>query len=62
MSGNDFVTLGLMDRCYVKRVTRRGRTSYACYAADGTYLWRYPSREIAFAALRQHDMEPLSAH
>ncbi|WP_207461472.1 DUF1150 family protein [Azospirillum sp. SYSU D00513] len=55
--------LGRMERGYVKPVRRRGRiTGYVTYCADGTYLWRFKSRELAVAAMRQQDLEPLSVH
>ena len=30
--------------------------------ADGTALAKFEDREIAFAAVRQNDMEPVSVH
>ena len=35
---------------------------YAIYAADGNRLAVMPSRDLAEAALRQYDLEPLSVH
>lgn len=58
----EFASYGILDRAYVKPVTREGRTSFAVHAADGTYLFCFVSRELAFAALRQQEMEPLSVH
>jgi hypothetical protein len=36
--------------------------AWAAYAADGTRLGLMPTRELAFAALKQHDLEPVSVH
>jgi hypothetical protein len=36
--------------------------AYAIYLADGTQLAIAPSREVAFAAVRQHELEPASVH
>ncbi len=47
---------------YVKAVTIEGVRAYAIYLADGTQLAIAPSREIAFAAVRQHELEPASVH
>ena len=35
---------------------------FAICAADGTQMGLAPNREIAFAAIRQHELEPLSVH
>lgn len=60
LSQQDFAEFGRTAMAYVKRVDATG--AYAIHAADGTYLWRYADREVAFAALRQHEMEPMSVH
>ncbi|MCW2236430.1 hypothetical protein [Azospirillum canadense] len=53
---------GLFDHAYVKAVTRRGRTRYVAYGADGTKLWQFRSRELADAAMTQQDLRALSVH
>ncbi len=53
---------GLLDRAYVKVVTRRGRTTYIAYGADGTLLWRFRTRELAEAKLHQQSLRALSVH
>ena len=35
---------------------------YAVHAADGTQIAVLPDRNVAFATVRQHDLEPLSVH
>jgi hypothetical protein len=62
LSTTRFEAFGIDRFCYVKHATRRGRREFEIYGADGTYLWRYGDRAIADAALRQHEMEPLSVH
>lgn len=37
-------------------------TRWAIHAANGQRIGMAPSPELAFAATRQHDMEPLSVH
>jgi len=62
LSAAKFAELGLLDRAYVKRVVRRGTAHYAVHAADGTYMWRFPTRELAFATVHLHDVQPVSVH
>lgn len=57
-----FEAFGIEQFCYIKHANRHGCSQYEVYGADGTYLWGYPDRATADAALRQHDMEPLSLH
>ena len=57
-----FARFGLLDHAYVKAVTHRGRTRYVAYSADGTLLWRFRSRELADAKLRQQTLQALSVH
>ncbi len=47
---------------YVKAVTIEGVRAYGIYLADGTQLAIAPSRDVAFAAVRQHELEPVSVH
>lgn len=58
----DFAEFGILDHAYVRRVKRRGSKAVMVYAADGSFLGRFPDRDTAFAALRINDMEPLSVH
>ena len=62
MSARELALLGMQDLAYVKRVSVNDVTAYAVHAADGTQIAVLPDREIAFATLRQHDLEPLSVH
>lgn len=61
-SARDFAAFGVDIVAYVKPVTVNGTAGYAIHAADGTPLTLVPGRDAAFAAVRQHDMEPVSVH
>jgi hypothetical protein len=39
-----------------------GRPGFAVHASDGTPIGWYDDRAVAFAAVRQHDLEPVSVH
>lgn len=62
MSAQAFAALGVEDVAYLKPVTRDGKALVAIHAADGTELALAETRELAMAVVRQHDLEPLSAH
>lgn len=58
----EFALLGMQDVAYIKRVATEEGSGFAIHAADGTQVALLPEREIAFATVRQHDLEPLSVH
>lgn len=62
MSAADFARWGLQDVAYIKRVTVNDEIGWAIFAADGNHMGVAPDRELAFAAVRQHDLEPYSVH
>jgi hypothetical protein len=62
MTANDLAMLGMQDIAYVKRVTVDGNLRYAIHAADGTQMALIPDRDIAFAVVRQNELEPVSVH
>lgn len=62
LSKRDFALLALDDVAYVKPEPHEGRAGYAIHAADGTPIGWSEEREIAFAAVVQHEMEPVSVH
>jgi hypothetical protein len=62
LSAEAMATLGLPHMAYVKPVEIDGETGYAVYAADGNQMAVLADRETAFAAILQHDMEPMSVH
>ncbi len=61
-TARDFDAPGREQLAYVKPVQVDGRTAYAVHAADGTEIAVMPDREVARAAIRQHDLEPVSVH
>ena len=62
MSAKELALLGMQDLAYIKRVIVNDVTAYAVHAADGTQIAVLPDRNVAFATVRQHDLEPLSVH
>ncbi|MFV3077461.1 DUF1150 family protein [Niveispirillum fermenti] len=60
LSPKDFAAFGVNDLAYVKPAEQEGRTGFAIHAADGTMLTFVDRQDVAFATVRQHDMEPLS--
>jgi hypothetical protein len=62
LSAKDFAAFGVNHVAYVKHVKLDDVHAYAIHAADGTQLAVFPGRDVAFATVRQHDMEPLSVH
>jgi hypothetical protein len=60
---NEFALLGMQDVAYIKRVVGSdGVVGFAVHAADGTPVALLPDRTVAFATVRQHDLEPVSVH
>ena len=62
MTARELYALGVENVSYVKSVVENGVIAWAAYAADGTRLGLMPTRELAIAALKQHDLEPVSVH
>jgi hypothetical protein len=62
ISEQEFASLGMQDVAYVKRVMVDDEPVYAVFAADGTQIAAMQDREVAFAAVRQHEIEPVSVH
>ncbi len=62
LSPQAFAALGIEALAYVRRVDRDGQPGFAIHAADGTVLTVVADRAIAFATVRQHDLEPMSVH
>ncbi len=62
LTARELYALGVENVAYVKTVTENGVMAWAAYAADGTRLGLMPTRELAFAVLKQHDLEPVSVH
>jgi hypothetical protein len=62
MTENQLAMLGVQDIAYVRPVMVEGTAGYAICAADGTQMALTADRDIAFAVVRQHEMEPVSVH
>ncbi|HEY1261693.1 MAG TPA: DUF1150 family protein [Stellaceae bacterium] len=62
LSPRELALFGMQDVAYIKCVTVDGAAGYAIHAADGTEIAVLSDRDIAFATVRQHDLEPLSVH
>lgn len=62
MSARDFNAYGMETLAYVKTVLVDGKPLQSVHAADGTPLTVLDGRELAFATVRQHDLEPASVH
>jgi hypothetical protein len=62
LSQTDFAALGMNGIAYVKPTTVDGQRGYAIHAADGTPMAVVGEREVALAAIRQHDLEPADVH
>lgn len=62
MTDQDLAGLGLQCVAYVKRIQIGGANAYSIHAADGTEIAIMDNRDIAFATIREHDMEAVSAH
>jgi len=61
-SSLDLGPYGLETMAYVKQVTVDGQIYHSIHAADGTPLTIIAERDLAFATVRQHDLEPASVH
>jgi len=57
-----FAALGGPTLAYIKAAMFGEDAGFAIHAADGRLLGAAPTRELAFAAARQHDLEPVSVH
>lgn len=56
LSSDQFARLGVQQIAYVKPVMMNGLMAYAIHAADGTPMAVADNREVAIAAVHQHEM------
>lgn len=61
-SPEHFAALGVDRVAYVRPAMVEGQKVYAIHSADGNAIGMMAGRELAFAAVKQHDMEPVSVH
>jgi len=62
LSTQDLATLGVQDLAFIKAVTVNDDIAYSIHAADGTQMALMADRDVAFAAVRQHGLEPVNVH
>jgi len=62
LSTQDLATLGVQDLAFIKPVTVNDDIAYSIHAADGTQMALMADRDVAFAAVRQHGLEPVNVH
>jgi hypothetical protein len=62
ITAQDLAVLGLQDMAYLRSVTFEGTAGYGIFTADGTQVAFAPTRALAEAAVRQHELEPVSVH
>jgi len=62
ISPQELALLGMQDVAYIKSIVVNDEPAFAIFAADGTQVAVLAEREVAFATVRQHDMEPVSVH
>lgn len=55
-------SFGVTDMAYIKQMMGKGGISFSVYAADGTRLATFASREAAEFTAKQHDLTPVSVH
>jgi len=62
LSAEQLARLGLAQIAYVKSVMLNGVSGFAIHAADGTPMAVAGDRDVAVAAILQHEMHPVSVH
>ncbi len=66
LPAQEFLAFGLRDVAYVKPIAigegEAARVVFAIHTANGAAVGAAESRELAFAAVRQNGLEPLSLH
>lgn len=62
LSPQDFLLLGINDVAYVKKGRHEDQDCFLVYSADGNQMAALTDHDVAFAAVRQNGMEPLSVH
>ncbi|MSP29044.1 MAG: DUF1150 family protein [Acetobacteraceae bacterium] len=62
LSEREFAELGVAQVAYVKPVIVDGKSVFAIHAANGTPMALVEGRDIALAAVTQHEMVPVLVH
>jgi len=62
ISVHDLMVLGVEQVAYVRHVDADDQRVYVVHTADGSEIARGDDRDLVFAAIRQHGLEPVSVH
>ena len=62
ISPQQLAMLGMQQIAYIKPVVVNGTAAFAIHAADGTPMAIAEGREVALAAIVQHEMVPALVH
>lgn len=62
LTQEQFAQLGMAQLAYVKPVIVNGDNGFAIHAADGTPMAVAADRDVAIAAIVQHEMVPALVH
>ena len=62
MPAQEFAVLGLNIIAFVKPINVEGEAVFGIHAADGTPMAIVSDYQLAFAAIRQNHLEPVSVH
>lgn len=62
LTARELQALGVSQLAYIKSVMVDGEAAFSIHAADGTQMALTGDREVALAAVRQHEMIPASVH
>ncbi len=62
LSVEQLASLGVSHMAYVKPVLVNGTKAFAIHGADGTPMAVAGAEDLAFAAIRQHEMIPALVH
>ncbi len=62
ISTEALASLGAPGLAYVRPIETPEGPAFGIFAANGQQLGAVGDREVAFAAARQHDLEPVNVH
>jgi hypothetical protein len=62
LTAEQLAKLGIAQVAYVKAIIVNGAPAFAIHAADGTPMAVTGERNVAVAAIQQHDMLAVSVH
>jgi len=62
LSDTQFAELGMAQVAYIKPVVVEGKKLFAIHAANGTPMALAEDRDVAVAAVHQHDMTTAPVH